>query len=121
MRTLEESRKYEVKMPDGSWQLVHWEQLDVDDIVRSNPPLSTDIYHLPDPFKVSEQPYLFTGERVVEHPHLIVDYVDERTAFEVWAKSECYEIASYDEHANIYSPRLTQCAWYAWQARAKRK
>lgn len=58
MRTLEESRKYEVLMPDGSWQPVHWEQLDKGDVVRVNPPLPDDIYHDGAPFVVVELPAL---------------------------------------------------------------
>lgn len=58
MRTLEESRKYEVLLPDGTWQPVHWEQLDKGDTIRCNPPLLGDKYHTYGSFLVLELPGL---------------------------------------------------------------
>jgi len=58
MRPLEECRKYEVLLPDGTWQPVHWEQLDKGDTIRCNPPLLGDIYHSYEPFLVNRLPYL---------------------------------------------------------------
>ena len=45
-------------MPDGSWVPVHWEQLDVGDVVRCNPPLPEDIFHDSEPFVIAELPAL---------------------------------------------------------------
>jgi len=57
MRTLEESRKFEV-LVDGVWIPVHWEQLDKGDTVRCNPPLEDDVYHDASPFVIEKKPGL---------------------------------------------------------------
>lgn len=63
MRTIEESRKYEVLMSDGSWQPVHWEQLDEGDVVRIVP--REDVV---DPFLSQCNPFV-----IAEMPGLKVD------------------------------------------------
>jgi hypothetical protein len=56
MRPLGETRKYEVLMPDGSWEPVHWEQLDEGDTVRD---LDAGVHkYMPNPFVIDEQPAL---------------------------------------------------------------
>jgi len=74
MRTLEESRKYEV-LVDGAWIPVHWEQLDKGDTVRCNPALPEDVYHDASPFVVDEQPTLMSTENleVVMKAQLMMD------------------------------------------------
>lgn len=74
MRTLWESRKYEVLMPDGSWVPVHWEQLDKGDMVRCNPALPEDVYHTAEPFVIDKQPVLSTETlEVVMKAQLMMD------------------------------------------------
>lgn len=121
MRTLEESRKYEVKMPDGSWQLVHWEQLDVGDIARCFPPLFTDIYHVGEPFEVVEQPGLRADTivdqvqelqsefEVKEHPHLLVDKLEaeaHRSKRYLWLRDR----ATHEDWQRLIERRTTGLA-----------
>lgn len=82
MRTLEEIRKYEVLMPDGSWQLVHWEQLDVGDVVRSLNPDGTleNSEYLVNPFMIDDYPAL----KVIKPLHLGLSVEERKRLEEKW-------------------------------------
>jgi len=61
MRPISECRKYEVLMPDGSWEPVQWTQLDEGDIVRALAPDGKPDQYIgsqPNPFVVRELPHL---------------------------------------------------------------
>ncbi len=43
MLTPEKQRRTEIRMPDGTWQQVHWDQLEPNDVIRMFNPDGTPV------------------------------------------------------------------------------
>jgi hypothetical protein len=66
MRTKEESIQYEVRMPDGTFESVGAEQLDIGDVCRCKVPGSDDYALYPDP-KTGKMTTLFTMSTQIQY------------------------------------------------------